>query len=91
MERLIPIWEKYCEAPWPGGTGPHEGELMTLDSVITGCVRDFLADTKLHSHRIEILKNCVSELDTLLPELEGEGRDYFNRLQEMGEMLLKGN
>lgn len=91
MKELILIWEKYCEASWPTEIGPHEGELMTLDTVITGCVRDYLADTKLHFNRIEILKNCMNELDILLPDLQGEVSIFFNRLQELGQMLLKGN
>jgi hypothetical protein len=91
MKELIPIWEKYCEASWPAEIGPHEGELMTLDTVITGCVRDYLADTKLQFNRMDILKNCLGELDILLPDLRGEVSEYFNRVRELGQILLKGD
>ena len=61
---------------------------MTLDSVITGCVRDFLSDKNLHSNRVEILESCVNELEILLPDLEGGTNDYFNRLGKLARILL---
>ena len=85
---MVSIWEAYCKTSWPSDIGPHEGELMTLDSVITGCVRDFLSDKNLHSKRVKILESCVSELEILLPELEGVTNDYFNRLGELARILL---
>lgn len=61
---------------------------MTLDSVITGCVRDFLSDKKLHSNRVKILESCAGELEILLPELEGSTNEYFSRLEALARILL---
>ncbi len=43
---LISLWEIHCEAGWPTGLGSHEGELMTLDTVISRCVRHYCQSLK---------------------------------------------
>ncbi len=88
-DQLVSLWESYCKAAWPDEIGPHEGELMTLDAVITGCVRDFLSNVSLQSNRIEILKGCMGELGVILPDLEGEVGEYFGRIHQLGHLLLQ--
>jgi hypothetical protein len=86
---LISLWKTHCEAGWPAGLGPNEGELMTLDTVISGCVRHYMSENSLDPRRLEILESCKTDLETLLPDLLGETRDYFDRLRTLVCILLE--
>ncbi|MCI0526212.1 MAG: hypothetical protein L0Y56_01980 [Nitrospira sp.] len=85
---LISLWEIHCEAGWPSGLGPDEGELMTLDTVISGCVKYYFSENRLDLKRMEILESCKTDLETLLPNLSGEAQDYFSRLRTLASLLL---
>jgi hypothetical protein len=85
---LISLREIHQKAGWPTGLGPHEGELMTLDTVISGCVRYYFSEDALDPQRMEILESCKNDLEVLLPDLEGEARNYFDRLQALACFLL---
>ena len=90
MGELQAIWELHREAGWPAASTPHEGELMTLDTVISGCaVYFFDSDHTLDAPRVEMLRTCLSELDDLLPDLTGESIDYFSRLGTLAQGLLQ--
>ncbi|RMH08998.1 MAG: hypothetical protein D6704_02105 [Nitrospirae bacterium] len=62
---------------------------MTLDTVISGCVTYALeSGDALDEQRVVILRDCLADLEGLLPELEDEARDYFQRVQQLGRLLL---
>ncbi len=86
---LISLWEIHCEAGWPTGLGSNEGELMTLDTVISGCVKYYFSENRLDLKRVEILESCKTDLETLLPHLTGEARNYFDRLRALACILLE--
>lgn len=68
---------------------PHEGELMTLDTVVSGCALYFFdADETLDPPRIDMLQACLVELDDLWPDLSGECLDYFSQMRRLAELLL---
>jgi hypothetical protein len=83
-------WEQHCSTGWPRFSSPHEGQLMTLDTVISGCVVYYLDSSDgLDDQRITIVKDCLRDLDDLTAELEADCLPYFRCLRELGEMLLK--
>ena len=89
MENLFTCWEAHRDAAWPQQAGPREGQLMTLDTVISGCMTYFLdASEGLDPQRRDMLVSCLSELDELLPELPAEALPYFERLRTLGKLLL---
>ena len=91
FKNLETLWLLHCAAQWPRAVGAHEGELMTLDTVISGCVTYVLeSGCDLDERRVAILKDCLADLEDLLPELEDEARDYFQRVQGLGRLLLGG-
>ena len=62
---------------------------MTLDTVISGCVVYFLdGDDGLDDQRRTIVGDCLTELEAMEEELEDECRPYFQRLRELGTLLL---
>ena len=78
------------EAGWPPMTTPREGQLMTLDTVVSGCALYFFdSNETLDLPRIDMLQSCLVEIDDLLPELSGESMEYFGRLRTLAELLLK--
>lgn len=89
-EDLQALWELHREAEWPAASTPHEGELMTLDTVISGCaVYFFDSARRLDPPRVDMLRTCLNELNDLLPDLTGESIDYFHRLRMLAESLLE--
>jgi hypothetical protein len=89
MNDILSLWQVHRDAGWPKVSGPHEGELMTLDTVISGCVTFFLeSEDGLDPQRVEILESCLTDLNGLLPDLAEEAEPYFERLRRLADLLL---
>ena len=86
---LTRLWEIHQAAEWPSSVGPREGELMTLDTVVSGCVTYFLEEHHLDPQRVTILEDCLSDLEAVLPELSEEPLGYFERVKQLGTLLLE--
>lgn len=86
---IVSLWEAHKEEHWPKLAGNQEGPLMTLDTVISGCVVYFLDSPEgLDTQRLGIVEDCVTDLDQLTQELEADCRPYFQRLRDLGALLL---
>jgi hypothetical protein len=86
---IAEAWAQHCTEGWPRFSSPHEGQLMTLDTVISGCVVFYLDTPEgLDEQRVGILKDCIGDLDDLTSELDGDSQAYFLRLRQLGERLL---
>ncbi len=89
MNEITSLWHVHRDASWPKVSGPHEGELMTLDTVIGGCVTYYLESLEgLDARRVAILEDCLSDLEGLLPDLDRETAAYFERLRRLASLLL---
>ena len=83
------LWESHKEERWPRVESQHEGPLMTLDTVISGCVVYFLDSPEgLDPQRVSILEDCVADLDNLTGELDEDCGSYFQRLRQLGTLLI---
>lgn len=88
-ELLVNLWETHKNDDWPHVGTHQEGPLMTLDTVISGCVVHVLdGQEELDEQRRVIVSDCLAELDALEIEINDECRSYFNRLRELGTLLL---
>lgn len=86
---IITAWELHCADGWPQFSGPHQGPLMTIDTVIGGCVVYYLDGSDgLDDQRRAILKDCLQDLEDLTGELDAECQPYFLRLGLLGSLLL---
>ncbi|MCC6140455.1 MAG: hypothetical protein IT389_07550 [Nitrospira sp.] len=86
---IASAWETHCLDGWPIFSSPNQGQLMTIDTVISGCVVFFLDSPEgLDPQRIEILKDCLADLEEVTSELETDCQPYFMRLHRLGELLL---
>lgn len=90
MDDLTSLWATHKDAGWPQFSSPHEGELMTLDTVISGCVVYYMEHREgLDAQRVEILESCLADLEALLPDLPDEdAKLYFDRLRIVGQLVL---
>jgi len=86
---LSSLWQVHQSAEWPVAGDAHEGELMTLDTVMAGCVTYYVDEHGLDTQRARILKDCLTDLANLLPDLEPDPQAYFERLKQLGDLLLK--
>lgn len=87
-EGLSALWQEHQAADWPIAGDTHEGELMTLDTVVAGCVTYYVEERELDAQRVNILKDCLTELENLVSDLEPDAQEYFYRLHRLGELLL---
>src|SRR5512144_1821071 len=82
-------WEQHCGEDWPQFSSPNQGQLMTLDTVISGCVVFYLDSPEgLDDQRIAIVKDCLCDLEDLTADLDQASQAYFVRLRQLGELLL---
>ncbi len=86
---IATAWEQHCAIDWPQFASPHQGQLMTIDTVISGCVVFYLDSSDgLDDQRVAIVKDCLGDLDELTETLDTEPQTYFFRLRKLGAMLL---
>lgn len=82
-------WGRHREQGWPEFSSPNQGPLMTLDTVIGGCVVFYLdSPNGLDDRRLMIVKDCLNDLDELTDGLDADSQAYFLHLRELGELLL---
>lgn len=88
-DEVATAWKQHCGVGWPQFSSPHQGQLMTLDTVISGCVVFFLDSPEgLDHQRKALVRDCLDELTELTEELDADSQTYFLRLRQLGEMLL---
>lgn len=86
------VWEVHSQAGWPQFSDPNEGQLMTLDTVIGGCAVYYLDSPEgLDPARIDILRDCIADLDNLLEDLSDDSLAYFRRLRLLAELLVSSD
>lgn len=87
--KLDEIWQIHQSADWPGGLGDDEGQLMTLDTVIGGCLTYYFEEHHLDDPRVEILRDCLEELESISQNFSEVNKEYFKRLRYLGVTLLQ--
>ena len=85
---LSALWQEHQVADWPLSGESNEGQLMTLDTVVAGCVTYYFEEHSLDQQRIGILDDCLVDLENLVSDLESDSGAYFERLQRLGKLLL---
>lgn len=89
MNDLVELWRTHKATDWPIFTDPNQGELMTLDTVISGCVTYYLDSAEgLDPQRVVMLEECLADLNGLLPDLTDEAAAYFERARTLACLLL---
>lgn len=86
-------WNDWLERRFPANTfdiAARGFELVEIDTFSAGCISVFVdSGGKLDRKRIDVLRNCVRDLDHLLPDLSTEAKDYFAELSTISHLVLK--
>ena len=101
-DMVLSLWEAHKMDPWPRLTSQQEGPLMTLDTVISGCVVYYLDSLDgLDAQRRTIVGDCLTDLDTfsvtrvgvnwsgsLFPDLRNFNNIFFHGRQKTEKFSL---
>jgi hypothetical protein len=92
-ELVARFWDQHLAARFPPGLAgqeiPEGGTLGYLDASAAGCIETFIAGSgPLDRSRLDVLKNCWSDLDDVAGMLQGDGQVYFHRLWRMTDFIL---
>ncbi len=83
------IW---LEQPFPAGCGGQEVEgidLVLLDTFAAGCITSFVGNRgRIEPNQIAVLKECLHDLDSVVPLLEGEARTYFQEMRNITDQIV---
>ena len=89
---LNKLWVQHEVAPFPAvgyGLEVAGHDVVTLDSTTAGCISTFLESCTLDQGRRSILGLCYRDLALVVPQIEGDAREYFERLHKMAGLVLE--
>ena len=93
---MLPIralWEKHLATTFPPPLVGEEAEhidLALLDAVAAGCISAFLdGGGRLDLRRTATLGLCHRHLAVVARQLDGEGHEYFLRLEVLAHEVLQ--
>ena len=93
MNNIEEIWRDFVAKPFPEGYAGVEVEgieLASLDTFAAGCIDTFLSNRgHLDAGRVSALKQCASELATVVKNLDGEAKGYFEQLHLITRQVLR--
>ena len=89
MDKIKILWEEFKSIPYPNEAHIEHLDLELLDGDIAGCVSTFIANKgNLDTKNIQILKECLLELDRDLNELPQPAKEYFTKLKILGRLVI---
>ncbi|WP_351235439.1 hypothetical protein [Streptomyces sp. NPDC002133] len=86
------LWREHLRAPFPAGlrgAEPAGIDMVPLDTDIAGRVSTWRSNgTTLDTQRLRILRDCVADLDQVLPLLtDTEDLRYWQRLRQLAQFV----
>ncbi|MFF5225396.1 hypothetical protein [Dactylosporangium sp. NPDC000521] len=88
-------YEAHCDAPFPSrwrGADVAGFDMIMLDSFPSGCISVWLAQAgALDDWRWNILADYEQRLLRVIPELDDEGREYYQRILDMAVLILEAD
>ncbi|CAK7283688.1 hypothetical protein [Streptomyces misionensis] len=86
------LWEEHRRAVFPAdarGAEPAGIDLVLLDATVAGCVSGWLdGGGSLDAERGRILRDAVTDLGRVLPEITGaDGSRYFRHLRRLAALV----
>lgn len=85
-------WRDHLRAAFPAGLRGAERagvDMVLLDAYVAGCVSTWLNNGgALDTDRHRILRDCIADLDQVLPLLdEADGVHYFQHLRGLAQLV----
>lgn len=91
-EEINKLWQVHLRTKFPDSfheKDSNEMDFVMLDADIAGCVLNFVDDGNLNLYQTAILGLCYQQVNFILPNLNKEEAKYFERLNELSELVLK--
>lgn len=93
MNNIEEIWREFEAEPFPEGYAGVEVEgveLAASDTFAAGCIDTFVSNGgRLDAGRVSVLKRCADELGIVIKGLDGEAKEYFERLHLLARQVLR--
>jgi hypothetical protein len=87
------IWREHDAAPFPEGVAGLEvaGICVTsLDTFAAGCIQTYVdSGGRLDQERVAVLASCSRDFAVVVPQMTGEAKAYFARLEKLTSMVLE--
>lgn len=86
------LWTEHHNAPFPIGFRAKDVsgiDFVVLDADVAGCVETFLRRGNLNLYQTAVLGLSYRNLSYVVPIINDEGRQYFQRLERLSELVLK--
>jgi hypothetical protein len=90
-KRLRSLWAAHTAQPFPaeGYEAEHVGDLVMVDADIAGVISSVLGSRQPPAiGHVQMLRDCIAELDRMRDEVPEPARPYFSRLREMAKLAL---
>ena len=90
-EEIRDLWEEFAHTPFPA-EGEYEFgdiELHLVDTYAAGCISTFVGARRLDHDRRVVLRKCRDDLESVLPQMSGEIRTYFDTLTRLSNAVLQ--
>ncbi|MGW4393990.1 hypothetical protein ACWEHA_01775 [Amycolatopsis nivea] len=95
LAAVTTLFEAHKKAPFPDrwrGADVAGFDLVLLDADAAGCVTVWLQNQGLlDDRRWNVLAECEQRLIRVLPELDGYGREYCQRLLDATVLVLEAD
>ena len=90
---LPELWIEHSQAKFPKGFGGVDvnGVCVTsLDTYAAGCISSYMKYERksIDLERFQVLQKCKSQLEEVLPHIDGEALDYFSRLHDICSLIV---
>jgi hypothetical protein len=93
VREIKAMWDEWKTIPFPSDYSGKDvaGICVTsLDTYAAGCIHTFISRKgHLDDWRVSVLEKCRMELETVVPNLDGEARTYFKNLLLISERVLQ--
>jgi hypothetical protein len=84
------LWREHLKdaRSWVRGSKVAGVDLDLLDANTCQCVLTYIDSGALSGWKTTTLQRCSDDLDTVIDGLEGEVKEYFERLRGMARLVL---
>jgi hypothetical protein len=93
MDEITQMWDQHMATPFPEGREGDEVlgvDLVLTDTYTAGVITKFIGSRgrNVTHDDIRILKECYSDLTTVVTELSAHDAIYFARLRDIAGLIL---
>ena len=92
MDEIVKLFNEHLTTSFPDRRGDEVMgiDLVLIDTDTAGLISKYIGSRgQLSSDDYKNLKHCYSDLRIVVKELDGVGRQYFSRLQNISEQIIE--